>query len=74
MLAYTRHGAICAMADAIGSSYAQQTTSMESDEMFYLTTENRYGHRALFRCYRTDCGGFISVFVRFILAAHEDTD
>jgi len=39
--------------------------------MFYMTVENAYGYRALFRCYRTSAG-FISNFVRYI--ARDDTD
>ena len=41
--------------------------------MFYMTVENAYGQRALFRCYSSSAG-FTSVFVRYIHDAQCDAD
>jgi hypothetical protein len=40
---------------------------------YYLTTENEWGHRFLFRCYSTSCG-FVSVFVRTLSNREHDDD
>ncbi len=41
--------------------------------MFYQTRENPFGQRALYRCWPSSAG-FVSLFVRWIGCAYQDTD